>query len=129
MKEQVAEIVSAYVRKNRLDPAALPELIRSVSQSLAGLGQPSAEPPSLVPAVPIRRSAGAETVTCLECGWSGQMLKRHLTTAHSTNPGEYRTRWKLPSDYPLVAKNYAARRSELAKGFGFGKRPKSPRRK
>jgi predicted transcriptional regulator len=129
MKEQIAEIVAAYVRKNHVDPAALPELIRSVSQSLAALGRPSAEPTSLVPAVPIRRSAGAEAIICLECGFQSQMLKRHLTTTHGTTVDEYRARWSLPKDYPMVAKNYSARRSELAKGFGFGKRLKSARRK
>ena len=123
MKEHVAGIVAAYVGKNRIDPSQLPELIASVSQALAGLGQAAAPASSsLTPAVPIRRSIGAETITCLDCGWSGKMLKRHLTSAHNTNPAEYRTRWNLPGDYPMVSKNYAARRSELAKASGLGRR-------
>jgi predicted transcriptional regulator len=123
MIERVAEIVAAYVGKNQLAPAELPALIASVSQALAGLGQaPALGPASLTPAVPIRRSVGAESITCLDCGWSGQMLRRHLTTAHATDPASYRARWGLGNDFPMVAKNYAARRSALAKSFGFGLR-------
>ena len=129
MKEHVAEIVAAYVGKNRVDPAELPALIASVNQALAGLGQaPAAAPASLTPAVPIRRSVGTETITCLDCGYKGQMLKRHLSTAHGMTVDEYRTRWSLPRDYPMVAKNYSARRSELAKSLGLGRggRSRSP---
>jgi predicted transcriptional regulator len=123
MIEHVAEIVAAYVGKNRLDPAELPTLIASVSRALAGLGQvPVAAPTSLTPAVPIRRSVGAETITCLDCGYKGQMLKRHLTTSHGTDPVSYRARWGLGKDYPMVAKNYATRRSDLAKAIGLGRR-------
>jgi predicted transcriptional regulator len=121
MKERVAEIVAAYVRKNRVELGALPELIASVSRSLGGLGQPIIEPASLTPAVPIRRSVGAETITCLDCGFKSQMLKRHLSSAHGMTVDEYRARWSLPNDYPIVARNYSARRSELAKKFGLGK--------
>jgi len=125
MKEHVAEIVAAYVGKNRLDAAQLPQLIASVSQAIAGLGQtpaPTAAPVALTPAVSIRRSIAANKITCLDCGWSGQMLKRHLLGAHGLTVDEYRTRWRLPSDYPTVAQNYAARRSELAKALGLGRR-------
>jgi|SRR5271170_7456641 len=123
MKERVAEIVSAYLRHNSVAPDQLSVLIVSVDQALTGLGQPTAAPDILLtPAVPIRRSVGAEAITCLDCGYKGQMLKRHLTTAHSTNPDEYRTRWKLPADYPMVAPSYSARRSELAKAAGLGSR-------
>jgi predicted transcriptional regulator len=122
MIEQVAEIVAAYVRKNAVSPAELPALIVSVNTSLAGLGQTAPAPVALTPAVPIRRSVTPENIRCLECGWSGQMLKRHLTTAHGTNPDGYRSRWNLGSDYPMVAKNYATRRSDLAKQIGLGKR-------
>ena len=116
-------IVAAYVRKNRLDPAELPALIQQVRQSLANLHQTLvAAPASLNPAVSIRRSVRAETITCLDCGWSGQMLRRHLMAAHGMTPDEYRTRWNLPSDYPMVARNYSARRSELAKSLGLGRR-------
>jgi predicted transcriptional regulator len=126
MKERVAEIVAAYVGKNQVDPAELPALIASVNQALAGLGQASAAAPtSLTPAVPIRRSVGAESITCLDCGQKSKMLKRHLSTAHSMTVDEYRTRWSLPTDYPMVAKNYSARRSELAKSLGLGRRGRS----
>jgi len=70
--------------------------------------------------VPIRRSVTPSSITCLECGWSGVMLKRHIFTAHGLAPEQYRERWKLPGDYPMVAKNYANRRSELAKAIGLG---------
>jgi predicted transcriptional regulator len=121
MKEQVAEIVAAYVRKNSIDAAALPGLIANVGQSLATLVEPSAPEP-LTPAVPIRRSIANDAITCLDCGYKGKLLKRHLTTAHGLSPEEYRNRWSLPSDYPIVAPAYAARRSALAKSAGLGQR-------
>ena len=122
MKEQVAEIVSAYVGHNTVPPDQLPALISSVSKALSMLGQaPPAEEP-LIPAVSIRRSVGADAITCLDCGWSGKMIKRHLSTAHGMTPAQYRERWKLSADYPLVAPNYASQRSELAKKIGLGSR-------
>jgi predicted transcriptional regulator len=129
MIEHVAEIVAAYVGKNRVDPSELPALIQKVSQSLLGLGQASVAAPTLLtPAVSIRRSVGADAITCLDCGKKSPMLKRHLTTAHGLTPDEYRTRWNLPSDYPMVARNYSARRSELAKALGLGKPGERSRR-
>jgi len=123
MIEHVAQIVAAYVGKNRLDPVELPALITSVNQALAGLGQtPAITPALLTPAVPIRRSVGSETITCLDCGYKGQMLKRHLSTAHGIGVDEYRMRWGLAPNYPMVAKNYSARRSTLAKSLGLGLR-------
>ena len=123
MIENVAAIVAAFVKRNAVPALELPALIASVSQSLASLGQaPAAAPASLIPAVPIRRSVGAETITCLDCGKKAKMLKRHLLTAHGISVDEYRTRWSLPSDYPMVAPNYSARRSELAKSLGLGRR-------
>ena len=123
MKEHVAEIVRAYVGHNTIAPDQLPALIVSVSAALASLSQPpEAAPSSLTPAVPIRRSVGADAITCLDCGWKGQMLRRHLSTAHGMTPEQYREHWKLAADYPMVARNYASRRSELAKQIGLGKR-------
>lgn len=124
MKEQVAEIVAAYLTKNRVDVTQLPALITSVSDALSGLGQEPAPAPASppTPAVPIRRSVGNDTITCLDCGYQGQMLKRHLASAHSLTPEAYRQRWSLQPDYPMVAKNYASRRSELAKAIGLGTR-------
>jgi MucR family transcriptional regulator, transcriptional regulator of exopolysaccharide biosynthesis len=126
MLELVTQIVSAFVRKNAVGTAELPGLIASVSQALTGLGQEPASATSLTPAVPIRRSVGAATITCLNCGKEAQMLKRHLMTAHRMGVDEYRTRWGLPSDYPMVARNYSARRSELAKSLGLGRRRGAP---
>ena len=122
MKKETAEIVSAYVGHNSVSPDQLPALISSVSQALSRLGQePPAEEP-LIPAVSIRRSVGPDAITCLDCGWSGKMIKRHLSSAHDMTPDIYRARWKLPADYPLVAPNYATQRSELAKKIGLGSR-------
>jgi predicted transcriptional regulator len=126
MKEQVAEIIAAYLKRNRVDASDLPALIAQVSQSLSTLGQaPVAAPTRLMPAVPIRRSVGAETITCLDCGQKSKMLKRHLMTGHGLTVDEYRSRWGLAPDYPMTARNYSARRSELAKSLGLGRLRKS----
>ena len=125
MIERVAEIVAAYLKRNSVAPDQVPGLIQQVNQALTGLGQPQEPPPPAMPdapAVPIRRSVTPDRVTCLDCGYKGQMLKRHLTTAHSLSVDEYRTRWKLSSDYPMIAPNYSVRRSELAKSAGLGTR-------
>jgi predicted transcriptional regulator len=122
MMENVAEIVAAFVKKNQVAPAELPALIVSVRASLASLGQAPAQAASLTPAVPIRRSVGADAITCLDCGFKSKMLKRHLSTAHGMTPNEYRAKWDLRKDYPMTAPNYAARRSELAKSLGLGRR-------
>jgi predicted transcriptional regulator len=122
MKEHVAEIVVAFVKRNQVPAPELPTLIASVSQSLTSLGQaPTAAPTPPTPAVSIRSSVGAETLTCLDCGKKAKMLKRHIFTAHSMTVDEYRARWGLKPDYPIVARNYAARRSELAKAAGLGR--------
>ena len=129
MKEQVAQIVAAYLKSNRVPATELPVLIASVGASFSGLGQavpaPAAE--KLIPTVPLRRSVLPDKIICLECAWSGVMLKRHLTT-HGMDPAGYRARWGLSSDYPMVARDYATRRSELAKSIGLGKRGKTRRR-
>jgi predicted transcriptional regulator len=130
MIEQVAEIVAAFVKRNQVPSTELPALIASVSQSLASLGQaPAATPAPLNPAVSIRQSIRPDYLICLDCGQKSKMLKRHLTTAHSMTPDEYRAKWGLPSDYPMTAPNYAARRSELAKSAGLGRRGGSRRRR
>jgi len=120
MKEHVAEIVAAYLRNNSVSLSDVPVIIAQVYRSLTGLTQPQAAEPE--PAVPIRRSINPEYITCLDCGAKAKMLRRHLTSAHNLTPADYRERWKLPTDYPLVAPRYAARRSELAKALGLGKR-------
>jgi len=122
MKEHVAEIVAAFVKRNQVPALELPVLIASVSQSLGSLGQVPAAAPALTPAVSIRSSVGAETITCLDCGRKAKMLKRHILTAHNMTVDEYRTRWGLKPDYPVVARNHSARRSEFAKSIGLGTR-------
>jgi predicted transcriptional regulator len=124
VKEQVAEIVAAYFRKNIVAPGDIPGVITQVYQSFAALGRAPAEPPEGAtpkPAVSIRRSVADDAITCLECGARGTIMRRHLKAAHSLTPEEYRHRWSLPASYPMVAPNYAVRRSALAKAFGLGK--------
>lgn len=123
-QEHVAEIVAGYVKRHRVDPSDLPALIKLVSETMASLGQTPIAPEPLTPAVPIRRSAGADAVTCLDCGFKAQMLKRHLQVAHGFTADQYRARWNLPRDHPLVGKNYSARRSSMAKALGLGRERK-----
>ena len=119
--ELVSDIVSAYVSKNNVPPGELPALIRSVYQSLSSLGQPAEpEPVKLTPPVPIKKSVTPDHIISLEDGKAYKSLKRHLTTRGLT-PVEYRQKWGLPSDYPMVAATYAAQRSELAKTIGLGR--------
>jgi predicted transcriptional regulator len=115
----VAKIVLGYVAHNSIPAGELPILIATVHRSLVGLGAP-AEVPAPQPAVAINRSYGSNFVACLECGWRGKMLRRHLTTSHSLSPSDYRARWNLKDTHPLTAPAYTERRSELAKQFGLG---------
>ena len=127
----VARIVSSYVRHHRLGPDQFDGLIVAVHRALAGLGLQ--QPPQ--PAVPIRRSVQRDYVVCLECGFRGQALRRHLRVQHGLEVAAYRTRWNLPSDHPVTAPAYSARRSALAKQIGLGRRrapvgpPTTPRRR
>ncbi|MFH6786752.1 MULTISPECIES: MucR family transcriptional regulator [Methylobacterium] len=116
-----ADIVSAYVSKNSLPVAALPDLIASVHTSLTNLGQAVAEEPEkLTPPVPIKKTVTPDYLISLEDGKQYRSLKRHLSTRGLT-PEEYRRKWGLPHDYPMVAATYAAQRSELAKNSGLGR--------
>src|SRR4051795_11038982 len=121
-----AQIVSAHVSKNRVETDALPPLIRSVYRSLsrAGKGEPAA-PEAKAPAVPIKKSVFPDYIVCLEDGKKLKMLKRHLQTSYGLSPDAYRAKWGLPKDYPMVAPNYAATRSGLAKQIGLGRKPAS----
>jgi len=110
---RVAEIV------NHLTPSERPALIVDISQSLGTLGQAAVSEP-LKPAVSIRPSVGAETLTCLDCGFRGKMMRRYLATRHPMTTAKYRTRWGLARDYPMRAPNYSARRAELARATGLG---------
>ena len=121
----VAQIVRSYVAHNSIAAAELPNLIATVHRSLAGLGTPI-DSPALNPAVAINRSRGRNFVICLDCGWRGVMLRRHLTTAHGISPVDYRTRWKLGDTHPLTASGYSERRSALAKQLGLGHKRSEP---
>jgi len=126
-----AEIVSAYVSKNVLPAQQIPEVINTVFSSLTGLNstprEAQAEP--LKPAVPVRKSVTPEYIICLEDGKKLKMLKRHLRSTYNISPDEYRARWGLPADYPMVAPNYAAQRSEFAKRIGLGRSSGRPVRR
>jgi predicted transcriptional regulator len=117
-----AKIVSAHVSHNSIAPDALPALIRSVFATLAGTTTATAPAGQAEPAVPVKKSVFADHIVCLECGKQFSMLKRHLSTDHGLSPDEYRVKWALPRNYPMVAGEYAKRRSALAKKLGLGKK-------
>ncbi len=119
----VADIVSAHASHNSVKPSELPRLIESIYAALEGLGK--VEPVVEVkrePAVSIRSSVKSDAITCLECGAKQKMLKRHLGTHHQLTPAEYKARWGLNADYPLVAPDYAATRRDLAMKIGLGRK-------
>ena len=120
--ELTADIVSAYVANNTVAATEIPALINQVHGALmrvsSGQGEAPTEP--LKPAVPIKRSITAEHIICLEDGKKFKSLKRHLRTQYNMTPEQYREKWGLPPDYPMVAPNYAAARSQLAKQMGLG---------
>jgi predicted transcriptional regulator len=121
-----ADIVAAYVAKNAVAAAELPALIGQVHGSMSSLaaGGPAVkEAPK--PAVPIKKSITPDYIVCLDDGKKFKSLKRHLGSAYGMTPDEYRQKWGLPADYPMVAPNYAAARSELAKQTGLGRKPKA----
>ncbi|RWM10438.1 MucR family transcriptional regulator [Mesorhizobium sp.] len=122
--ELTADIVSAYVSNNPVPVASLPDLIQSVNSSLAKVGQPAApETPAQAPAVNPKRSVFPDYIICLEDGKKFKSLKRHLAVHYGLTPDEYREKWGLPRDYPMVAPNYAEQRSALAKASGLGRKP------
>ncbi len=120
--ELAADIISAYVTKNSVPMADLPALIASVHSAVANLGSQKTEeaPQTLTPAVSIKKSVTPDFIVCLEDGKKFKSLKRHLRTSYNLTPDQYRSRWGLPNDYPMVAPNYAAARSALAKNMGLG---------
>jgi predicted transcriptional regulator len=122
------EIVAAHVSNNTVGVADLPQLINQVYQSLTNIGKtpaPTTERPQ--PAVPIKKSIHPDYLICLEDGKKLKMLKRHLKTSYNLSPEQYRERWGLAPDYPLVAPNYAKQRSKLAKDIGLGTRGRRAR--
>jgi predicted transcriptional regulator len=117
-----AEIVAAHVASNQLSADALPALIHSVFQSLSTVSEAPEEFPQALPAVPWKKSVFPDFIVCLEDGKKFSMLKRHLRTSYNLTPEQYRKKWGLPWDYPMVAPSYASRRSVLAKQVGLGQK-------
>lgn len=126
-----ADIVAAYASHNQMAQSELADLIANIHGTLAGLasGEDTAATssatmtPPLSPAVPIDASIGRDAITCLECGKTFKTLKRHLSTEHEMSPADYRDRWQLSKDYPLVAPSYSERRADTAKRIGLGRKP------
>ena len=117
-----AKIVAAYVQRHQVAPDQLPSLISTVHQALADLGATAVEAVvERTPAVSIRRSVHRDHIVCMDCGWKGQMLRRHVTTAHGLSVEEYRARWNLPADHAMTAPGYSERRSTMAKQIGLGR--------
>jgi len=118
----VTKIVSSYVGNHTLAPDQLSALISSVQQAINQLGKPIQPEPARIPAVPVRRSVQRDQVVCLECGFKGKTLRRHLSMRHGLQVGEYLRRWDLSSDHPLTAPAYSERRSTMAKQLGLGRK-------
>jgi predicted transcriptional regulator len=115
-----AQIVSAHVSNNSVSPDALPSLIEEVYKTLSGVGKEPAQVERPQPAVPVKKSVFPDHIICLEDGKKMKMLKRHLKTSYNLTPEQYRERWGLTADYPMVSPNYAKHRSSLAKKIGLG---------
>jgi len=130
MLRLASEIVSAYVGNNTVPAGQIPDLIQSVYRSLTGIGQGSPAGDSApTPATSIKRSITPDYLICLEDGKKLKMLKRHLRTVYNLTPQEYRAKWNLPPDYPMVAPNYASQRSAFAKSIGLGRSPGGKKRR
>ena len=119
-----AEIVAAHVANNKVQASELPALIAQVHASLSDTSSVETGQPRPSPAVPVKKSVTPDYIICLEDGKKLKMLKRHLKTSYDLTPEQYRERWGLPADYPMVAPDYAKKRSQLAKKIGLGKREK-----
>lgn len=118
------DIVASYLARNEIPASEIPNLINTVHGSLLSLGgsqEAAAKASTQKPAVPIKKSVTPDFIVCLEDGRKLKMLKRHLRTAYGMTPDEYRAKWRLPSDYPMVAPNYAKKRSAFAKKIGLGR--------
>lgn len=124
MLRMAVDVVSAYVGRNSLASGQIPEIIQTVYASLHHVGEHGGNRlgEALKPAVPIKRSVAADYIICLEDGKKLKMLKRHLRTTFGMTPEEYRAKWNLPADYPMVAPNYAEQRSAFAKKIGLGRK-------
>ena len=126
--ELTTEIVAAHAGNNSVAPNDLPQLIQEVYKTLVAVGTIPIVPERPRPAVSVKKSIFPDYIVCLEDGKKLKMLKRHLKTAYNLSPEEYRERWGLPPDYPMVAPNYAKHRSHLAKKIGLGTKPRKRRR-
>src|SRR5690348_858020 len=122
-----AKIVAAHVSNNTVPLTDLPGLIHQVHQALSGVGSSTSTAARPQPAVPVKKSVMPDYIVCLEDGKKLKMLKRHLKTAYNLTPEQYRERWELPADYPMVAPNYAKQRSQLARDLGLGTKTKRRR--
>ena len=120
--EFTTEIVAAHACNNTIAPSELPQMIQDVYKTLVVVGTTPLVPERPRPAVAIKKSIFPDYIVCLEDGKKLKMLKRHLKTAYNLTPDEYRVRWGLPTDYPMVAPNYAKLRSEFAKSIGLGRK-------
>jgi|SRR5690348_10315076 len=121
--QMATTIVAAHVSKNNVPAAELPRLINDIYQALSGLAGgrlPTASVGRSEPAVAVKKSVTPDHIICLECGRKQKMLKRHIRTAYGLSPEQYRERWELPADYPMVAANYSKKRSSLARQIGLG---------
>jgi predicted transcriptional regulator len=121
-----AKIVGSYLRHHTVGASELPNLITSVHRALTDVGQPNPPKIPLTPAVSVRQSVRHDVVVCLDCGYRGKMLRRHISTRHGLSPKEYLRRWGLNSDHPLTAPAYSESRSILAKELGLGQKSTTP---
>jgi predicted transcriptional regulator len=121
-----AKIVGSYVRHHTVGAGQLSDLIATVQRALGELGQPNHPAAVRTPAVSVRRSVRQDYVICLDCGYRGKTLRRHITTRHGLSREDYLRRWGLRNDHPLTAPAYSERRSMLAKELGLGRKPKAP---
>jgi predicted transcriptional regulator len=128
-RELTSTIVAAYVGRSQIASDQLAALISTVQEAITSLGKPAQESEGEgTPGVPIRRSVHRDYVVCLDCGWKGQMLRRHLATGHGLSVDAYRAHWNLSREHPMTAPDYSERRSGLAKQLGLarGRRASSP---
>ena len=125
LMELTAEIVASYVSNNVVPSTDLPSVIQDVYKTMSTLGAHAAQPERPKPAVSVKKSVTPDYIVCLEDGKKLKMLKRHLKTSYNMSPEDYRERWGLAADYPMVAPNYAKHRSSLAKKIGLGTKPRT----
>jgi len=121
-QRHTTDIVAAYVRHNSVSPDQISGLINAVHSTLTSLGKNVADEPPRVPAVSVRRSVRPDHIICIECGYKGKMLKKHLQSRHGLSIREYKLRWKLASDHPMNAPKYSEQRSQQAKSTGLGRK-------